>query len=99
MADEEITGRLDRIISLLRLAHSDAIERARESILKDDVNAKLLDMTADAFVSAGELKKKVGTATKQSEKTVQRRIQELVALGVLERRATGTAAYRATGLL
>jgi hypothetical protein len=99
MTDEDIIKRLDTMISILRLAHDDAITRARKNILGDPVNAALLDAAASDFVGSGDLKKIAIAATKASEKTVQRRILELVGIGALEVRPTGTAAYRSTGLI
>lgn len=99
MADPEITKRLDTIISILQLAHSDEIQRARDRIRTDDASDHILDATATDFVAAGELKRKVAKSSGDSERTVSRRIGELVALGALETRPTGLPAYRATGLI
>jgi hypothetical protein len=99
-SQDEILRRLDTMISILRLAHADEIEHAKTKLLSDPVNAAILRATAGSkFVPSGELKAKVRKATKQSEKTVQRRVLELVDTGALETRPTGLAAYRATGLL
>jgi hypothetical protein len=98
--DEEILRRLDTLISILRLAHADEIEHARTRILSDPVNAAVLKATSGGkFVASGDLKAKVVKSTKQSEKTVQRRVLDLVEIGALELRPTGHAAYRSTGLL
>lgn len=99
MAEDETIRRLDTMIAILRLAYSREIENARTEIRADDVNRAVLDATAGDFVAAGDLKKKIAKATKQSEKTVQRRIADLLDLGLLEKRATGAAAYRSTGLI
>jgi predicted nucleic acid-binding protein len=99
MADPEVTKRLDTIISILQLAYSDEIERARERIRAVGASSAILDATATEFVAAGELKRKAAKAFGDSERTVSRRIGELVALGALEKRPTGQPAYRATGLI
>jgi Fic family protein len=99
MADDETIRRLDTMIAILRLAYSRQIEETRTKIRADDVSGALLDATENDFVGAGELKKTIADATKQSEKTVQRRIADLLALGALEKRPTGAAAYRSTGLI
>jgi hypothetical protein len=99
VADEAVIKRLDTVISILQLAYSDQISRAREKVRADPVNTAVLTLAEDDFVGAGDLKKKVSASTSQSEKTVQRRIQELVSLGALERRASGAAAYKSTGLI
>jgi hypothetical protein len=63
------------------------------------VSKSILDATAEPVV-IGDLKKSVAKATKQSEKTVQRRVGDLVAMGALVKSGGGsTATYRATGLL
>ena len=99
MADYEITQRLDAIISILKLAHGDALARVRALALSDEVSAAILEATVDDFVASGDLKRDIVNTTKQSGKTVQRRIAELVAMGALEKRPTGRAAYRSTGIL
>jgi hypothetical protein len=99
MPDHEVVQRLDTIISILKLAHSEALAQVRKSTLGDEVSASILDSTAEGFVAAGDLKRDVAKSTKQSEKTVQRRIADLVAMGVLEKRPDGRAAYRSTGIL
>ncbi len=99
-SDPEIIQRLDTMIAILRLAHADEIERAKEKLLSDKTNAALLKAAAGSkFVASGDLKKKVMKETGESEKTVQRRILGLVELGALEVRPTGLAAYRASGLI
>lgn len=98
MAHEEITRRLDTIISLIKLAHHESLSEARADALSDPVTAALVEAASGEFLSAGKLKGVVAKATRQSEKTVQRRISDLVAMGVLEKRPTGQAAYRSTGV-
>lgn len=99
MADEEIIRRLDAILALLKLAYNEPLDQARRQILEDGVNAAILEMTVDDFVASGQLKRDIAAATRQSEKTVQRRIADLVAVGALEQRTDGRAAYRSTGLI
>jgi hypothetical protein len=99
MADPEITRRLDSIISILQLAHSDEIQRARDRIRADDASEAILASAATDFVAAGDLRRKAAKASGDSERTVSRRIGELVALGALEKRPTGQPAYRSTGLI
>jgi hypothetical protein len=97
MDSDEVTGRLDTIITLLKLTNRDKLEAVRGEL--DDVGKALLEATEEP-VAVGKLKKSVAGATNQSEKTVQRRIAELTALGVLAKNGGGsTATYRSTGLL
>jgi hypothetical protein len=100
MPDEAITRRLDKLIAILQLAHADAIGRTREEIRQDEVKAALLDQTDSTMVGVGELKRGVAKKTNQSEKTVQRRIGDLISLGALEVEGSGKSArYRSTGLI
>jgi Lon protease-like protein len=99
LADDKVIRRLDALIAILRLAHSREIVEARTRIRADEVNNAVLEAAATDFVGAGELKKTIAKATKQSEKTVQRRVADLLAIGALEKRTSGPAAYRSTGLI
>ena len=100
MSDEEVIKRLDTMIAILRLAHDEPIAATRKRILENDDNAAILEATASDFVQSGALKAAVKKATKttSSDKTLERRIGELLALGALEKRSTGYPAYKATGL-
>ena len=97
MDSEKISGQLDTIIALLKLTNQDKLDAVRDRL--DDVAKALVEATAEPVV-VGKLKKDVATATNQSEKTVQRRIVDLVAMGVLAKTGgSSTASYRTTGLL
>jgi Fic family protein len=99
MAEQDIVSRLDRLIGILELAHRDDIQRAREAIRSDKTYAAVLALTANE-TPAGKLSKAVQQKTKQSPKTVQRRIADLIELGALERiGAGGSVKYKATGLV
>jgi hypothetical protein len=92
-----ISNQLDTIIALLKLTNREALEQARAEL--DDVSNAILDATVEP-VAIGVLKERVAKATEQSEKTVQRRIGDLVAMGALAKSGGGSAAtYRTTGLL
>ena len=92
--------RLDRIIAILQLAHRDEIEKARATVLGDPVNAAILEVVASGWVSAGDVKAGVVTATKQASRTVERRLARLVTTGVLEQDGTGPKVrYRSAGVL
>jgi DNA-binding Lrp family transcriptional regulator len=88
---QEIVDRLDQLIGLYQLANSEVITQARDRLRADDVVAKLLDETED-WTPTGALKAKVAITTGVSEKTVQRRISELVDQKILL--ATGSGANR-----
>jgi predicted HTH transcriptional regulator len=100
MAEDIIKNQLDTIISLLKLAHRDALDAARRDLNGDGVSAAVLERTATEAVGAGTLKKEIAKATGQSEKTVQRRIAELLGMGAVVREGSGpNTAYKATGLI
>lgn len=97
MDSEKISKQLETIISLLKLTNRDALAAVRDTL--DDVSKALIEATTEPVV-VGKLKRDVAKATSQSEKTVQRRIAELVAMGALARDGGGSSAtYRSTGLL
>jgi hypothetical protein len=99
MQNDELSRKLDNVIAILRIAYAEELTAARTSVYSDPVARAVLEATQRDFVAAGVLKSQIAGSTKQSAKTVQRRIQELVDMGALETRPTGSAAYRATGLL
>jgi Fic family protein len=100
MTDNDIVVRLDRMISILQLAYSDEIAGARAKVRADPIKLHVLDATEAEFVKAGDLKSAAAKITGESERTVSRRIQELVTLGALERRGGGQMiAYKSTGLI
>jgi Fic family protein len=97
--DEDLVRRLDTIIAILQLAHRDEIESARATIRSDKVNTTILDGTK-TWTPAGKLTSAVKAKTKQSPATINRRIADLLGLGVLEKQGGGPATeYRATGLI
>jgi hypothetical protein len=99
MTNEDIGRRLDTIIAILQLAHQGEIESARATIRSDKVNSAILD-GAKTWTPAGKLTRAVKGNTKQSSATINRRISDLIALGVLEKRGGGPATeYRSTGLI
>jgi Fic family protein len=99
MTNEDISRRLDTIIAILQLAHRDDIESARTTIRSDKVNTAILDSTK-FWTPAGKLTSAVKGKTKQSPATINRRITDLIALGVLEKQGGGPSTeYRSTGLI
>ena len=99
MTNEDLADRLDKIIAILQLAHRDEIDNARATIRSDKVNAAILD-SSRAWTPAGKLTSVVKSKTNQSGATINRRINELIAMGVLEKQGGGPATqYRASGLI
>jgi Fic family protein len=98
-SNEDIVARLDKIASILQLAHRDALESTRVSICADKVNAAILDATT-TFTPAGKLAAAVKKKTNQSPATINRRIATLIELGALEKRGGGPSTqYKTTGLI
>jgi hypothetical protein len=94
----EILARLDMIVSILQLAFKPQMDAARSSILSDPVASSVLDATSDGWVDAGELRQRVARETKQSERTVSRRVSALLAQRAIEQSGTGAKIrYRSTG--
>jgi Fic family protein len=99
VTNEDLADRLDKIIAILQLAHRDEIDNARETIRSDKVNAAILDGSR-GWTPAGKLTSNVISKTSQSGATINRRINELIAMGVLEKQGGGPATqYRASGLI
>jgi hypothetical protein len=97
---DEVLKRLDTIIAIMHLAFKDRIDVARQQVLADPISAVILEMAGNGCVEAGELKSRVAQETKQSERTVSRRIAALIAQRALEQIGSGSRVrYRATGLL
>jgi hypothetical protein len=97
--DDSVNERLDKIIFLLSLAFRNEIQQARQAVLEDPVSAAVLDAAAGDWIGAGELKRQVASTTKQSERTVARRLSQLAEQGWLASSGAGPAIrYRATGL-
>jgi Fic family protein len=98
-ANDEVLQRLDKIIAILQIAHKDEIERARNEINGDNVDAAILKVATKA-TPAGKLVKSVETKTKQTKRNVQRHVAELIERGLLEKSGSGTATtYKTTGLI
>jgi hypothetical protein len=97
--NDEVLQKLDRIIAILQIVHKDEIDRARGDITADKVDAAILKAAAKA-TPAGQLVKSVQTKTKQTKRSVQRHVADLIEQGLLEKSGGGSAtAYKATGLI
>jgi ubiquinone/menaquinone biosynthesis C-methylase UbiE len=97
---EEVMERLDLMLAVLQLANHDAITRAATELRADEVNAAILDVCADDWISAAALKAKVRAKVAVGDSTLKARLATLVARRAIQRRgATHTTAYRALGLI
>jgi hypothetical protein len=96
----EVLKRLDTLIAIMQLAFRNQLDAARQQITADPISAEILEISANDWVEAGELKRRVALGTKQSERTVARRIATLVAQRALDQSGSGSRVrYRATGLI
>jgi hypothetical protein len=97
---EQLELQLARIERLLAIGFAAQIEAARERAgVNDEVTVAIL-ARASVWISAGALKRAAVKRSGQSERTVNRRLNQLVELDALERRGkTSSTEYRSTGLL
>ncbi|HZO30593.1 MAG TPA: hypothetical protein VFH48_31870 [Chloroflexota bacterium] len=97
---DELVARLDTIIAILQLALKDKLDTARQELLADSVAAAILEQTSADWVESGVLQSQVAAATKQSDRTVRRRIASLLSQHALVQSGTGPRVrYRSTGLI
>ncbi|HVE95073.1 MAG TPA: hypothetical protein VNB24_09145 [Acidimicrobiales bacterium] len=98
--DSEIVRRLDLLLGVVGLAFDEQIRAGRDRARTDPVTAALLDGAADDWTPSGELRAAVMKQTGAADRTVSRRLAELVARrAMLQRGSTTTTAYRSSGLL
>ncbi len=98
-ANNEVLQRLDRIIAILQIAHKDPLDRAREEVAADKVDAAILSLAAKE-TPAGKLVKAVEAKTKQTGRSVRKHIARLIERGLLEKSgASHATTYKATGLI
>lgn len=79
---KEISLKLTQLLSLFKLVSKDIIRKAKEETNKDVVLVKILEF-ADGTMPAIPFKQKISNETTVSEKTVERRISDLVDMGAL----------------
>jgi hypothetical protein len=97
--ETEVLRRLDQVIALLKVAFGPELSRVRNALEGDVVSREILAATEE-WVPAGDLTNKVVATTGKGERAVQRKLRELVELGVLESEgATWTRRYRSSGLI
>ena len=97
--NDEVLQRLDKIAAILQIAHKDSIERARDEINADAIDAAILK-AAGKPTPGGQLATAVAKKTKRTKRSVQLHVAELLERGLLEKTGAGTATtYETTGLI
>lgn len=89
---QEISEKLSQLLTLTRLANSQAIADFKKEIEEDAIFQAILDF-ADETLSSSELKTKVNEKTKASEPTIKRRIAILMEKGALYAKKKGSEIY------
>jgi len=89
---KEISHKLSQLIVLTKLSNGKIIDDIKSELKKDPVAQAILTL-ADGNLSSAQLKEKVAQNTNMSEKTVQRRILDLVEKGVLTPIRKGNEMY------
>jgi len=79
---KEISHKLSQLIVLTKLTNATQVKSVIEEIKKDQV-AQIAIAIADGSLTSSQVKQKVTAQTNVSERTVQRRLAELVEKGVL----------------
>lgn len=98
--DSEIVERLDQLITLVRIAFAESLDRVREEVRTDSVASTILEATKDGWVNSGNLQRSVSRAASVSGRTVLRSLTALTDRGLLRVRGSGrSTSYRASGVL
>ncbi len=99
MTNDDIGRKLDMLITISKLAHHDSLERVATTIREDKLNVAILSATKK-WASPAQIQAAVLKKSQPSKRTIARRIEELLAIGILERQGAGPKIeYRATGLI
>jgi hypothetical protein len=98
MNNDDVARTLNRIATILQIAHEDKIAQVRDEIRRDKSYKAILDLATD-WTPAGKLRDAVVKAG-QSPRTFLNKANELVERGLLERRGSGpSVSYRSTGVI
>lgn len=89
---EEISHKIDQLISLLKLSNFDALNRVAREIMKDKVTKKILEL-ADGSLSYSDLAGRVSDELGVAEITVKRKISRLREIGLLIPKKRGKEVY------
>ena len=90
--------KLDQILMLIKITNRQRLIEVKGQFHDDTVNKRILEL-ADGTLNAQKLKKHVATDTDVSEKTVERRINELTSYGLITQRREGSEIFYEAGNL
>lgn len=95
---KDVVDRLDRLITLWKLANIDVLKKTKRQIMMDTVSRKILEL-ADGTKEYSALTDEVASAVGKSPRTVRRRITDLVEKGAIRSVRRGNRVYyESTGL-
>lgn len=99
MNDDEIGKALNRIAAILQIAHREAIEAERDTLMADEANRAIFKATA-SWAATADIEKAVVGSKAAARSTLFVRLGNLTERGLLERRKAGnTTEYRNSGLI
>ncbi len=98
--DVEVVDSLNKLASILKLVHRDALARTRSELRAEPAKAAILDAIGAEWLGTKALQTKVAKATALKERAIQQHIADLVSLGAVERRGDAcNTEYRNSGIL
>lgn len=89
---KNINKKMDTLISLYKIGVQEELATLVEEIANDEVTQMVLEL-ANGSLPALDLRKKVTESTDASDRTVKRRISELLVKGLLTKRKEGHQIY------
>ncbi len=87
-----ISRKLDTLITLLKISNRTAIQEYRKQIQQDNVLSKILELS-DGSLTYSDLSRKVAESANVAEITVKKKLSELKEAGVLVTVRKGKEAY------
>lgn len=95
--DHEVIERLDRLITLVRIAFAEPIARVREEVRADPVAMAIFEAAREEWVNSGDLQRSVSRSANVSPRTVLRSLTSLTDRGLLRARGSGrSTSYRSS---
>lgn len=89
---KEISKKLSQLIVLWKITNIETIKNRKEEIVKDETSKKILEL-ADGQLSSSLLKHEIIKEYEVSERTIKRRLRELLDLGALVMNRKGSEIY------